>query len=82
MTLDQAKALRRIAKAIIEACDAAGSLGAPGGIMYAALMGQGCTLQQFEQIMAGMVKGGMLERSGECYTATDKGRTFIGMVTA
>ena len=79
MTHAQAVALRRIGKVIIEACDAAGGMGAPGGVMYAALMGQGCTLNQFQQIMAGLENAGMVARDGECYIATDKGRTFATM---
>jgi hypothetical protein len=82
MTRQQAQALQRIGGAIIEACDAAQPFGAPGGHLYAALMSQGCTLEQFEQIMAGLQRAGMVEREGECYRATDKGRTFAAMVPA
>lgn len=72
MTQDQINALRRIADAIIQACQESGPLGAPGGHIYAALMVQGCTLHQYEQIMAGLVRAGMLSRSGDCYHATGK----------
>lgn len=67
MTIAQVQALRSIGRAILEAVKAAGELGAPGGILYAALMAQGCTLNQFQQIMAGMVQGGVLTQDGECY---------------
>ncbi len=67
MTHEQITALRQIAAAIIEAVKAAGPLGAPGGVMYAALMAQGCTLHQFEQIMGGMVRAGKLTKRGDCY---------------
>lgn len=72
MTPQQVKALRSICDAIIEAVRAAGPLGAPGGILYAALMSHGCTLAQYEQIMAGLVRAGMLRKSGECYHVIDK----------
>ena len=75
MTLQQAKALQSIAKGIIEACKTF----APGGVIYAALMAQGCTLNQFQQIMAQLVDAGMLTQDGECYTATDKGNKFAAM---
>ena len=75
MTLQQAKALQAVAKAIIEACKTY----APGGVIYAALMSQGCTLSQFEQIMGQLVGAGMLTKEGECYTATEKGNKFAGL---
>jgi hypothetical protein len=67
MTNEQISVLRQIGRAILESVKEAGVLGAPGGIMYAAMMGQGCTLNQFEQIMSGMVRAGVLTKSGECY---------------
>jgi hypothetical protein len=67
MTIEQIKALRAIAKAITETVALAGPLGAPGGHLYAALMSAGCTLNQFEQIMAGLVQSGYLAKRGECY---------------
>tara|TARA_R110000868_G_scaffold26930_1_gene103060 strand:- start:148 stop:375 length:228 start_codon:yes stop_codon:yes gene_type:complete len=75
MTPQQAKALQAVAKAIIEACKTF----APGGVIYAALMHQGCTLNQYEQIMGQLVGAGMLSKAGECYTATDKGNKFASM---
>ena len=76
MTREQAQALQRIAAVVIEACDAAGSLGAPSGVLYAGLMAQGCTLSQYQQITDGLVRAGMLTRAGHLLHATDKGRTF------
>lgn len=75
MTPQQVKALQSVAKAIIESCKTF----APGGVIYAALMAQGCTLNQFEQIMGQLVNAGMLTQDGECYTATDKGNKFASM---
>ena len=80
MTLEQAKSLRRIGAIVIEAVSAADpTIGAPGGILYAALMGHGCSLEQFTGIMAGLTRAGMLDKRGECYHVTDKGRQFAAM---
>jgi hypothetical protein len=67
MTQAQIKLLRMIADAIIDSVKAAGPLGAPGGVIYAALMAQGCTLAQYEQLMAGLVQAGKLTRHGDLY---------------
>lgn len=58
-----------IADSIIESVKAAGKGGAPGGVIYAALMQQGCTLNQYESLMAGLVRAGKLEKRGELYFA-------------
>jgi hypothetical protein len=67
MTEAQIKLLRMIADAIIDSVKAAGPLGAPGGVIYAALMAEGCTLSQYEQIMSGLVRAGKLTRHGDLY---------------
>jgi hypothetical protein len=67
MTSSQIQLLRSIAAAIVDAVKAAGPLGAPGGVIYAAMSAQGCTLNQFTQIMAGMVRAGLLTRDGDLY---------------
>lgn len=67
MTMEQIKALKAVADAIIETVQLAGPMGAPGGHIYAALMANGCTLHQYEQIMSGLVRAGKLRKSGECY---------------
>lgn len=76
MTKQQLQALRFISAAVVESVAAAGELGAPGGTIYAALMAHGCTLNQFEQIMSGLVGAGMLSKSGHLYTITEQGRQF------
>ena len=81
MNPQQIAALRAIGRTIIEVC-ADEPIGAPGGIIFAALQAQGCNLHQYEQIMSGLTRAGMLERDGDCYTATGKGRAFAGLVTA
>ena len=69
MTIEQVRALKAIADAIIETVRESGPLGAPSGVMYAALMAQGCSLDQYQQIMAGLVRAGKLRQSGHCYHA-------------
>jgi hypothetical protein len=69
MTAQQVKLLRMVADAILCTVREAGPTGAPGGVIYAALMAQGCSLHQYEQIMGGLVAAGMLTRDGDCYHA-------------
>lgn len=63
----QAKALALVVGAVLEAVSAAGPTGAPGGVLYAAMMAQGCTLGQFESLMGALVRAGKLRKQGECY---------------
>jgi hypothetical protein len=69
MTETQIKLLRMVANAITDTVRDAGPLGAPGGVIYAALSAQGCTLHQFQQIMGGLVRAGLLTLDGDCYHA-------------
>jgi len=56
----------RALQALVDAVKEGGSLGAPGGVMYAALMGK-LTLQQFETMMRVLVSQGYLRRQGDLY---------------
>jgi len=67
MTAEQRAALKAICDAIIETVKATGPLGAPGGLLYAALMAHGCTLEQFQNLMNGLVAAKMLTKRSECY---------------
>jgi len=68
MTHEQiAAALRRIADAIVDSVRAAGPHGAPSGVLYAALMAHGCTLNQFNSLMSGLVRAGRLTQDGLLY---------------
>jgi hypothetical protein len=67
ITSEQMKALKAIGDAIIETVRLSGPMGAPGGHIYAALMAHGVNIQQFEQIMSGLCRAGMLRKQGECY---------------
>lgn len=68
MTQDQKRAaILMIIDAIIDTIREAGPLGAPGGVMYAALMAHGITLAQFEQLMGAIVRSGKVVKRGQCY---------------
>lgn len=69
MTEKQIKALKEVCDAIIQAVKAAGSLGAPAGTLYAVLMSAGCTMEQFDKLMSGLVRAGMLRKQGHLYFA-------------
>jgi len=60
LTPTQAKALQIIVSGTIEAVKAAGDSGAPGGVLYAAMQTQGCTLNQFTSLMGALVRTGKL----------------------
>ena len=70
--LTQTGALRAVCEAVIEAVRVSGPMGAPGGTIYMGLMQVGCSLNQYEQIMAALVQNGFLRRDGECYHLTGK----------
>lgn len=66
-TKEQIDAVRAVARAIVETVREMGSMGAPAGPMYAALMTKGCTLEQFEQITGALVRTKQLVRRGDCF---------------
>ena len=68
-TIEQQRALAGVVNAVIESVKAGGTDGAPGGILYAALMGHGCSLNQFESLMSALVGVGKLAQRGDCYFA-------------
>jgi hypothetical protein len=63
----QTLAIKAICDAIIESVREAGSLGAPAGHLYAAMMVHGFTLEQFQRIMGALVRVGELTQRGDCY---------------
>jgi hypothetical protein len=67
MTSQQIAAIRAVCDAIVDAVQAAGPLGAPGGVIYAALMAHGVSLDQYNQLMSGLVRVGKLTRDGDLY---------------
>ena len=64
----QIAAIKAIADAIVDAVKAAGSLGAPGGHLYAPLMAH-MTSAQFQQFMDALVATGKVTRRGQLYFA-------------
>ena len=62
------RALLAICTAIVEAVKESPE-GAPAGSIYLALMEHGCSLAQFEQIMAALVEAGRLRKEGHLYFA-------------
>lgn len=82
MTRNQAKSLNVAAAGILQAVDAAGSLGAPGGVLYAGLMTSGYTFEEYQQITGAMLAAGLVLKSGECYTLTAKGAALNAQVSA
>ena len=42
-------------------------MGCPGGIMYAAFMNVGMTLELFEQITDALVRAGRITKRGHCF---------------
>ena len=67
LTSSQAQALKLVVSAVVDAVEAAGAQGAPGGVIYSALMTQGCSLSQYESLMSALVAAGKLRRSGHLY---------------
>lgn len=60
--------LKLLCDCVIEAVEAAGDHGAPGGVMYAAFMGY-MNLDQFNQLMAALVTAGKVIKRGQLYFA-------------
>jgi hypothetical protein len=69
LTQPQAGALRALANAITEVVGEAGPLGAPAGVIYAALSAHGFSLAQFQQLMDALVSLGKVRRQGDLYHA-------------
>jgi hypothetical protein len=67
LTQDQRAAMLTVMRAVIDTVREAGPMGAPGGHIYAALMTQGASLQQYESLMSALVRTGKLARRGQCY---------------
>lgn len=69
--------LQKIGLGVLEAVEAGGVLGAPGGVLYAAMQVQGATLNQYQSIMNGMVGNGLLTLDSDCYSMTDAGKSKL-----
>lgn len=79
MTTDaqRLEAIERISKAILEAVQQSGAMGAPGGHLYLVMNMFGMTLDQFQQFMGGLTEQGCLTHEFECYRLTDKGAEYL-----
>jgi len=60
-TSQQQQALKLVVDCILDAARTAGPLGAPSGIIYAALNAHGLTLDAYESILASMTRLGMVK---------------------
>lgn len=63
--------LRQLAAAVIE------TLPAQSGTLYAALMTQGCTLTQYEQILDALTQTGLIRQDGQLIDSTPHGKSFL-----
>ena len=79
---NDSKSLNVAAAGIMQAIDAAGSMGAPGGVLYAGLMSAGYSLADFERVMAGLLAAELADKCGQCYTLTGAGRILNEKITA
>ena len=75
LTDAQARAVRGIAAALLDTIEESGDMGAPGGLMYAALASK-LSLTQFESITLPMVRRGYLRIENDCYFMTASGKAF------
>lgn len=72
MNPTQMRAVATVSLGVIEAVEAAGHIGAPGGVLYAAMQAQGATLQQYQAVMGTLTNPGYLVLDGDCYQSTPK----------
>ena len=82
MERNQAKSLNVAAAGVLQAVAVAGPMGAPGGHLYAGLMGSGYSFVEYESIMGALAANGFVSRRGQCYTLTDKGAVINARITA
>ena len=71
LTASQASALRLIVGAVVDTVKESGPMGAPAGVLYAAMMHHGASYSQFESLMAALERAGKvrLDRDTSCYVA-------------
>lgn len=67
ITAEQRQGINLVVDAIEDTVKAAGPLGAPSGIIFAALQQHGASLAQYNSIMDIMVRKGRLTREGHLY---------------
>lgn len=71
-TARQIRAIQALADIIEDTAKEAGPLGAPSGVIYAALMGAGVTLDVYTALLASMVKAGRITIAFDCIHAVPR----------
>ena len=71
------EALQRTYLAILETIHEAGDMGAPDGVLFAAMQAHGATLAQYRQFTTSMTSRGFVILDANCYTLTEAGATFM-----
>jgi predicted methyltransferase len=77
MTPSQINAAQLLGKAVLETIEESGSLGAPSGVLYAALSSKGVSLSIYQQMIASMGKNGFVTESDHCLHITKVGKEFL-----
>lgn len=73
LTDEQKKYIAAITDVVLEVIRESKSVfGVPGGHIYAALMGHGWSLAQYESLMDVLVQCGKVVKRGDCYFPTEK----------
>lgn len=58
---------RFLRQAVVETVEESEPHGAPGGVLYMALMQVGYSFDQFQSLMAGLVRDGVVRLEGQLY---------------
>ncbi|MDP2000154.1 MAG: hypothetical protein Q8K22_11255 [Rhodoferax sp.] len=77
MNNEQIRLAQRLGLAVLESIQEAGELGAPSGVLYAALLHTGCSLNQFQSLMRPLESRGFVVLEDDCYTISESGGAFI-----
>ena len=67
LTEQQRAAMKLVVDAVLDAVKAGGPTGAPGGVIYAVLMGQDCSFNQYTSLMGALVRTNKLRQDGDLY---------------
>ena len=65
LTTTQREAVSALVNATLDGIKAAGDMGAPAGVLYAALSAHGCRLSQFESLIGALIRLGRVRRDGD-----------------
>jgi len=76
MTPREIHSAQKVGLAVLETVQKAGSLGAPSGVMFAALQAHGCTLSQFQSLMESLERKRFVQLRDSVYTITPAGEEF------